>query len=127
MVESLLEKGADVEHINSEGNTPLNVAAKNGHLPLVELLLERGADVEMQSLSLSPRMISGRVFGLLCHLLEACSSGGRQSKSPRGTRRAVHRSSRGRRAACAPAAVVAAAPAVRAGGALVVGHCKHRR
>ena len=31
-----------------DGDTPLLLAAENGHLPLVEYLVEKGADIEAQ-------------------------------------------------------------------------------
>ena len=44
MVELLLEKGADVESKDTEGQTPLSWAAKNGHEAVVNVLLEKGAE-----------------------------------------------------------------------------------
>jgi ankyrin repeat protein len=46
VVKLLLEKGADIEHKDNDGRTPLCVAAYNGHLEVVRLLLEKGADIE---------------------------------------------------------------------------------
>ena len=44
----LLEKGADVESKDDDGQTPLSRAAMYGHSyeAVVKLLLEKGADVE---------------------------------------------------------------------------------
>ena len=40
----LLEKGADVESKSNIGQTPLLLAAWNGHKAVVKLLLEKGAE-----------------------------------------------------------------------------------
>ena len=45
----LLNKGAEVNvHENQWGLTPLHVAAKNGHLDVVELLISHGADMNAE-------------------------------------------------------------------------------
>jgi len=44
----LLEKGADVDSKASDGQTPLSLAAANGHEDVVKLLLENRADVHAQ-------------------------------------------------------------------------------
>jgi cytohesin len=46
VVKSLLDKGADVNHIDFLGNSPLHVAIKEGHTAVAKLLLERGATAE---------------------------------------------------------------------------------
>jgi len=43
--ELLITKGADVNAINSVGDTPLHSAARAGHKDIVELLIAKGADV----------------------------------------------------------------------------------
>lgn len=44
-IEALIKNGADVFERDSNGETPLHVAAKNGHAALIKLLLDAGADV----------------------------------------------------------------------------------
>jgi hypothetical protein len=45
VMECLLDRGADVDHVTHTGNTALHSAACNGKWAAVRLLLERGADV----------------------------------------------------------------------------------
>ena len=45
----LLDKGAQLEARNGNGNTPLHYAADHGHVEIVRLLCDRGADVEARS------------------------------------------------------------------------------
>ena len=44
-VRELLEAGADVNGLNSEGATPLHWAAFKGHVDVAKLLIKRGAKV----------------------------------------------------------------------------------
>lgn len=44
-IEALIKNGADVFERDSNGETPLHVAAKNGHAALIKLLLDAGSDV----------------------------------------------------------------------------------
>ena len=46
LVTFLLEKGADINHGDDDGETPLIRAIKGKKLENVKLLLDRGADVE---------------------------------------------------------------------------------
>ncbi|KAL5084943.1 hypothetical protein Trisim1_011297 [Trichoderma cf. simile WF8] len=46
LVKLLIEKGADMEAQDDDGQTPLSRAAENGHEATVKVLIEKGADVE---------------------------------------------------------------------------------
>jgi len=46
VVQLLLEKGADIESKDTDGQTPLSWAAQDGCEAVVQLLLEKGADIE---------------------------------------------------------------------------------
>ena len=43
----LIGKGADVDALTAGGDTPLHVAAYNGHVDAVRFLLGRGADFDI--------------------------------------------------------------------------------
>ena len=45
MVKALIEAGADVNKADDDGETPLYMAAWNGHEAVVKALIEAGADV----------------------------------------------------------------------------------
>ncbi|KAJ8033227.1 Ankyrin-1 [Holothuria leucospilota] len=49
VAEMLLKSGADVNATMSNGETAMHVAARHGHLKMVQALLEEGADVECSS------------------------------------------------------------------------------
>ena len=49
MVELLIEKGARKEAKDGDGNTPLILAAEEGHLDIVELLIRNGAVVDVKN------------------------------------------------------------------------------
>lgn len=45
IIEILLKYGADVNSKSDSGDTPLHIAAQDGHTKIVEILLKSGADV----------------------------------------------------------------------------------
>ncbi|XP_040182229.1 ankyrin repeat domain-containing protein 17 isoform X8 [Rana temporaria] len=49
LVQTLLERGANIEHRDKKGFTPLILAATAGHVGVVEILLDNNADIEAQS------------------------------------------------------------------------------
>ncbi|MCP9266187.1 Ankyrin repeat domain-containing protein 17 [Dirofilaria immitis] len=49
LVELLITRGADIEHKDKKGFTPIILAATGGHVNVVELLLNHGANIEAQS------------------------------------------------------------------------------
>ena len=49
----LLAHGAHLNVKNNEGNTPLNLATKEGHTSTVELFLKRGAKIDKRTLALA--------------------------------------------------------------------------
>ncbi|VDP18283.1 unnamed protein product [Onchocerca flexuosa] len=49
LVELLITRGADIEHKDKKGFTPIILAATGGHANVVELLLNHGANIEAQS------------------------------------------------------------------------------
>ena len=49
MAEFLVEKGADLESTNYDGNTPLQFAAYEGKITMVKFLLEKGADINAKN------------------------------------------------------------------------------
>ena len=50
IVRLLLEKGANTEAQDGDGNTPLIEAARSGHKAVVSLLLEHGANSDVTNL-----------------------------------------------------------------------------
>ena len=45
--EDWLQRGADINNVNKDGNTPVNIAAKQGHHRLCALLMSHGADLNI--------------------------------------------------------------------------------
>ena len=49
VAETLILKGADVNHLDKSGKTVLMAASMNGHFGLVRLLIEKGADIYLKN------------------------------------------------------------------------------
>ena len=49
MASFLVKKGANVNARNSEGKTPLMLAAQHGHIDIAKLLLENGARTDVRT------------------------------------------------------------------------------
>ena len=47
----LVERGADIQHRNSWGNTPLHTASSCGYAEIASFLIDRGADINARSLN----------------------------------------------------------------------------
>ena len=58
VVAFLLDKGARVNDVMTDGKTALLMACKNGHTEIVELLLKRGADQSLKCNRQTPRDIA---------------------------------------------------------------------
>jgi ankyrin repeat protein len=58
VVEFLLNRGASVNDVMTDGKTALIMACKNGHTEIVELLLKRGADQSLKCNRQTPRDIA---------------------------------------------------------------------
>ena len=67
LVESLMQRGADVNLQSSDSTTALTFAANDGHERVVELLLRHSADVNVQTSTLTLAAMNGheRVVKLL--------------------------------------------------------------
>ncbi|GMH37666.1 hypothetical protein BSKO_05539 [Bryopsis sp. KO-2023] len=61
VVQTLIERGADINLENQKGTTPLFVAAQTGHTEVVEILLEAGVQVDKRSKSgATPLMVAAQ-------------------------------------------------------------------
>lgn len=59
----MLEKGVNINHRNSNDNTPLELAAAYGHIDITRLLFKYGAEINCQTNSkfgISPLMLAAK-------------------------------------------------------------------
>jgi ankyrin repeat protein len=55
IVDFLLSAGADINHLNTRGMSPLFSAAQGGHLKVIKLLVKKGANIHKAStIGISP-------------------------------------------------------------------------
>lgn len=54
VAEALLDRGADINQVNTSGHSPVYAACHENHLPLLKLLIESGADVNRGDAEKSP-------------------------------------------------------------------------
>jgi hypothetical protein len=77
-VQSLLEKGGNIEAKSPYGQTPLNFAARNGHEPVVKFLLSKGAKVDVKDTFYKMSLVSAAAdkggVAVVRDLLEAGAS-----------------------------------------------------
>ena len=59
VVASLLDRGAHVNDVMTDGKTALLMASKNGHTEIVRILMAKGADQFLKSSGKSPRDVAG--------------------------------------------------------------------
>ena len=59
VVEDLLDRGARVNDVMTDGKTALLMASKNGHTEIVRILMAKGADQSLKSSGKSPRDVAG--------------------------------------------------------------------
>ena len=59
VVEDLLDRGARVNDVMTDGKTALLMACKNGHTEIVKRLMEKGANQFLKSSGKSPRDVAG--------------------------------------------------------------------
>ncbi len=81
----LLQRGADVNRMNMNGETPLLMASANAQLDLVKLFLSKGADakiLDMNGLTLPARVAhdynvqASEIKQIICLLIKAGADGG---------------------------------------------------
>ena len=67
----LIEKGANIEVKNEDGNTPLHEAVDGSHFEVVKFLIEKGAQLDAKNnANDTPRTLAGNHPGLLTCLIE---------------------------------------------------------
>ena len=61
VVAFLLDRGARVNDVMTDGKTALLMASKNGHTEIVKILMEKGANQSLKSKGKSPRDVAGNI------------------------------------------------------------------
>ena len=75
VMDVLLRNGASWERQNEDGEAPLHLALKNGHVPCVALLLERNCDPNVRTSSgATPLIVAGHDIAAMQLLLDASGS-----------------------------------------------------
>jgi|688.fasta_scaffold349658_2 ankyrin repeat protein len=88
VVEDLLDRGAGVNDVMTDGKTALLMACKNGHTEIVKILMAKGADQSLKSTGKSPRdvaIINGHTE--IVKILDSYSSDRKISPKIRGGKR----------------------------------------
>ena len=94
VVNFLLDKGARVNDVMTDGKTALLMACKNGHTEIVKRLMEKGANQFLKSSGKSPRDVAGnteivKILDLYNHNAPIPEKirGGKRRKTIKGGRR----------------------------------------
>jgi ankyrin repeat protein len=85
VVEFLLDEGARVNDVMTDGKTALLMACKNGHTEIVKLLLGRKANQFLKSSGKSPRDIAGNTE--IVKILDSYNPRGQIPEKVRGGKR----------------------------------------
>jgi len=76
VVAYLLDRGARVNDVTTDGKTALLMACKNGHIEIVKILMEKGANQFLKSSGKSPRDIANNTE--IVKILDSYNSPGGQ-------------------------------------------------
>jgi ankyrin repeat protein len=63
VVDQLLERGADVNAQDNDGDAPLHGAAQNGNVGIIDMLIDNGADVNLKNKQGGTPLMWAAVFG----------------------------------------------------------------
>ena len=93
VVRILLEKGADIEATNLNGDTPLHIASEEGHIDVVKILLEAGADKEARhKLGWTPLILASEnghtdIVELLKNYTNSTTASGKKKRKKKPTKK----------------------------------------